>query len=694
MKAIMVNPAEEFEVSAPSGIGNVDKFIKRFIFKKPKWDVKKAKEWVLTKMKSIKPKIQETEDEIAITVNQNPCAKLKRIPFHIGEEIYCEIGEKQVLENPKYKITPEVRRLVRHWAKEGKTPKQINTLLEERRLPTIHPATISKIVKGVYPQAKEEVREVEKEVMMKNPLITEILENPQVIEEALQNRVVPLVSTPWFQERAKALLSKGLTFTKAAEEMNKELISNIPADLFRQILGRVRVGKKGTVTRSRRTMVVTPKMIKYFIWRYKIPLRDKWKHLDTDRLKGWAKKLWEEGKDAKGVPGLVKAVIEEWEKDKRKKFKAEDKKALYEVLQRTMYKLRKERKGGAFTSKEAKRLIREFSPSVIGERRVARRAELLERLEKAREAKRAKAETTTTETTKTTKKKKKKKKGVSSEVAVIEDEVMEPIDTEMTVDDFVDSIDEFDIAEMPAEIVDALANPLFRFKAMSMKDFVNKILYQSAGVIGGSWALNLTEKVSNLIFKLIPEGTVKNVLNAVIPSGVVYGLAETLPGQYGLTAESVQTLALYRAYNQLLRIGSFQLVPDITPSVAIPAPPKKEGVKEEIAEDVEYTDEETGDVIEAEISDELYEAWRRGEYTDEEIAQMVFQAYEAPQSEGATLTEQEEIEQEEIEGATLTEQEEIEQTEQEEVEQEEIEQTEQEEIEQEEIEQDVYEIET
>jgi hypothetical protein len=622
MEAIRINPAEEFVVEAPVA-GKTNKFLKYLIFKKsPKfgWTKEKVKEFITSKIRKRKPVISETDNEIVACISDLKAVKKHRVPFHEEMGISAIVGEaEEVLTDEevmdvseisedvgagrKPKITRAVTEKVQSLYKQGKTPKEINVVLETNFGIKLHPSTINKIVRGTYIR-----QSIDEEVTMtENPLITEILENPSIIEQALENKAVPLTMTNWFQTRLKELAARELTAKQIADEMNKELLQYIPDEFWKR-MSKVIVGKKGSLGKARVGKVITPAMVRRVAHKV-VP--EPWKMIDIERWKRFA------GAKGKGILAELGRIAQ-----------TGDKRALYEALKTRIAKIKPLRKYKAFQSPEAQQLLATWSPGSTGAARESRRAQRLKALAKARATKAAKV------AAKGGPKKPRKKKGT----AVSAEDVLDVIGSLVSVEDVASSLSPLELESLTDEMMEVMVNPMFRGK--SLKNAFAKLGYQLPGVFAGAWALKLTNIATDFVTGLIPAGPVKSALQAVIPSGVVWLLAEAiLPEQFAITANSVQTLALYNAANRILKFGNFELVPSLVKPATTPV---KEEVKEKVSEE-----EEESEVEEVEISDELYEAWRRGELTDEEVAQMIYTGKYSPSGVEPTAesTEQEETEQ-------------------------------------------------
>lgn len=592
MKAIIINPADEFVVESPVA-GKTKKFLHTLIFKKKgpgfKWDKEKILDFIKSKFRIRKPIIKTTGNEIHATISNNKTRKTHKTPFHTAKGISAIVGQleettftprsdyepkkkresdsiESLLINPgrKPKITLKVIGKVKSLGSIGKTPKEINAILGELYGVKLHPSTIHKITKGEY-HRKSISTPVSKEVTVKNnPMITEILENPSIISSALMNKALPLTSTRWFQSRLKSLAGKGLPATRIAEAMNEELIRNIP-DKFWQRQSKVRIGKKGALGKGRIGKVITTAIVRRV---GKKLLPNPWTLIDETKLRGPNKAAYER--------------------------LGRNKKALYEWLQARMRKIAAKPKPKAYQAPATRKQMETFTPA-------GTRAIQAARIKKMQAGK-----------------KKKKSKSVSTDVLdLIGDNVM--------VGDLVGAMNPLDYAELPIEVDEVLNNPLFQKGTLTAA--LTKLGYQLPGVVAGAWALKLTGGLSGLITKLIPEslGIVRTILDNVISCGVVWAGAEVLlPAQYGVTANSIQTLALYKAASNILKFGKFEVVPAIGSDVG----------------QFDYAEED--EEIEAEVSDELYDAWRRGEVTDEEIAQMIYTGKYAPYGIEPTAQEYEE----------------------------------------------------
>ena len=627
MEAIRINPAEEFVVEAPVA-GKTNKFLKYLIFKKsPKfgWTKEKVKEFITSKIRKRKPVISETDNEIVACISDLKAIKKHRVPFHEQMGISAIVGEaEEVLTDEevmdvseisedvgagrKPKITRAVTEKVQSLYKQGKTPKEINVVLETNFGIKLHPSTINKIVRGTYIR-----QSIDEEVTMtENPLITEILENPSIIEQALENKAVPLTMTNWFQTRLKELAARELTAKQIADEMNKELLQYIPDEFWKR-MSKVIVGKKGSLGKARVGKVITPAMVRRVAHKV-VP--EPWKMIDIERWKRFA------GAKGKGILAELGRIAQ-----------TGDKKALYEALRSRIMEIKKttltprgkvKEEFKPFRKAETRSLLATWSPGSTGAARESRRAQRLAALAKARAAKAAKV------AAKGGPKKPRKKKGT----AVSAEDVLDMIGELVSVEDIASTLNPLELESLTDEMMEVMVNPMFRGK--SLKNAFAKLGYQLPGVFAGAWALKLTNIATDFVTGLIPAGPVKSALQAVIPSGVVWLLAEAiLPEQFAITANSIQTLALYNAANRILKFGNFELVPSLVKPATTP-------VKEEVSEE-----EEESEVEEVEISDELYEAWRSGELTDEEVAQMIYTGKYSPSGVEPTeeSTEQEETEQ-------------------------------------------------
>ena len=624
-KLILANPGL-YKVEAPIQPRGSRSFVSALSFdKKVGWTKEKAVEWSKDHYYHV-GQVSTGDGSILVQVKKpTPSKKWVLISSRDGIKAQVSIlppkGETSsqkkvgsVDSSVDAKITGDVISDVRKWHDEGRSPKEINLLLNiYHKGLKLHPSTIFKIRKGTYSAISE--RPIESEVKMskgrrgvyENPLIAEILENP----------AMPIARSQWFAQTIRQGILAGRTKEQIAREMDQALKAVIPPNEY-QLRARQLTFKGSKFPRKGKfaDWWVTPKSVSTTARRLASaePGLPVWNLIDVGKLKGRARAL-------SADPEIA---------GNKQKLHAE-----MSAIMRGEAGLTKTGLGRSMAEKMATargrlseglgRLKAATSPGEIAPPLTAIRHKAMTKYAKgaARFSELYSPTTGRLKTTRKARKGKKGKKGVGQGVGtalavasrsrgVSASQINAAIDSAMidTIDNLVDT------GEL-ATIDEILENPGF---AGIIPGGFGKLTSQLLGTLIGAWGvkgldLGLGLLLNPLMAKMNPgiSGFIKNLVS----SGATYALLPLVGGQIKLPVDAVdsaQTIAIYKFLNGI-SIAGFKIAPDVGLRPKALAAPKVGEIGadeyEVIADNIEaVVDEDTGEPI---------------ELTEEEVGQLLYQ---------------------------------------------------------------------
>lgn len=496
-------------------------------FDRKKWKAPDAVRYTKGKFGSLRQPIKTSlvgkYVEVRIVRDRSP--KEEATALNEDRGIYAVLGFGKVdasvdaVANPRKPVitTPVIR-----FIKENKhrTPKEMNVLLEQKFNLRLHPSTIWKINRGLYPisggvnavlSGKKPTKEVS---MRQNPLIAEIQANPSV----------SIYKTNWFKGFLRR--NQGKSAYAITDAMNKQLKS-VPANAW-QKSGKLKLGKKRAGYQVR---YLKPGLVYGVAKKMGIKLG-----FDPKMLRGMAKALYE-GKHVKGVsqPGKYKGDI----------------RAIRHLLSERMKQIRAKHHRkiakGRPASTAMQRAKSVFHPGTFpgAPKAQVKKGKAREFKAKAKKVSKHKAKRRPLDITF---KPSKRLTGVSDY-------------------DIIDSLGPEEMMQMPIEefddieaVADAL-NPLIRMP--NVLGMLKKMGSQTIGLVPSAWALHYSDKLANIITKLIPKGWIQRLVQEILGDGIIYAAAETfIPFRFEIAKNSMQSLALAKFLSNVNPAG-FKLIPDI-----------------------------------------------------------------------------------------------------------------------------------
>lgn len=530
-------------------------------FDKKKWKLADAIRYTKGKFSSLRAPIKTSSvgNQIEVRIVRERSPKEEATALNEDRGIYAVLGFGRVdasvdaIENPRKPVitTPVIKYIQEN---KKRTPKEMNVLLEQKFNLRLHPTTIWKIHRGLYPKSGgvESIisgKKSTKEVSMKqNPLIAEIQSNPSV----------SIYKTAWFKNFL--MHNKGKSAYAITDAMNKKLRTLSPN--IWQKSGKLKLGQKRAGYQSR---LLKPGLVYGVAKKMGIKLG-----FDPRMLRGMAKALYD-GKHVKGVsnPGKYKHNIS----------------AIRELLRNRMLAIRKSKRNYGLKGKKLR------PSSTMQRAKSAFRPGFFPGFPKTRVKKgkvrkiKAKAKTKKS-------KKAKKRKGLRDFTREITFRPSKRLMSGVHEGDYdvLDDLGAEDMMQLPIEefddieaVADAL-NPLIRMP--NVLGMLKKMGSQTVGVIPGAWALMLSDKLANIITKLIPIPWAQRLLRELVGDGLVYAAAETfIPFKFEIAKNSIQSVALLKLLSNVNPAG-FKLIPQIlgqnqifTPKVAVSDNPDITGDK-------------------------------------------------------------------------------------------------------------------
>jgi len=500
-------------------------------FDKKKWKTPDAVRYTKGKFGSLRAPIKTSVvgNQIEVRIVRDRSPKEEATALNEDRGIYAVLGFGKVdasvdaIENPRKPVitTPVVKYIQEN---KNRTPKEMNVLLEQKFKLRLHPSTIWKIHRGLYPtsggvSAIISGKKSTKEVSMKqNPLIAEIQANPSV----------SIYKTNWFKSFLRR--NQGKSAYAITEAMNKQLKTLSPN--IWQKSGKLKLGSKRAGYQVR---FLKPGLVYGVAKKMKIALG-----FDPRMLRGMAKALYE-GKSVKGVsqPGKYKGNIQ----------------AIRGLLRDRMNAIRAKSKRKIGKGRPASKLMQgaksAFHPGTFPTAPKVRVKKAKKLKTKSKAVKKHKA---------------KKRKGLGRPLNVR----FKPSKRLTGVSqgyDVLDNLGAEDMMQLPIEkfddieaVADAL-NPLIRMP--NVLGMLKKMGSQTVGVIPGAWALNYSDKLAEIITKLIPVPWLRNLVRELVGDGLVYAGAETfIPFKFEITKNAIQSVTLLKLLSNVSPAG-FKLIPNI-----------------------------------------------------------------------------------------------------------------------------------